>query len=229
MKKLFLALLLASPIMANANSLVFNATGDNFLFSGYNGDPVAQTGNRNVGQFGSFSIVGTGGGKFTATFLGDESGYDNNYFQNLSLGNQVMNETVAIGSSVSANIAGPGLIDFGFFSSGLGSSGEFSNGDTSTSVLGFVVLKEFVAPTCYKSFYGTKCSVSKDAVKNAGYNNGEFDFLIGFNDKFKSDADYDDYVIGIKYTPNAVPVPAALPLMATAIGLFGFAANRRRV
>jgi hypothetical protein len=216
MKNLLLACLLGVSLTASANTLQFNAIGSNFTFHNYNLSPNT-TGNRNVGQFGSFSIAGNGGGIFSATYLGDESGYDNRYIQSLSLGNQVMNENT-LGSTVSASIAGPGLIDFGFYSSGLSHS-SFDNGDTASGVLGFVVLKEFVN--------------SSTSAASAGYNNltslGMFDFLIGFNDKYTGDADYDDYVVGIKYTPNAVPVPAALPLLATAIGLFGFGANRRRV
>lgn len=216
MKKLLLTCLLITPLFASANTLQFNAIGNNFKFKDYNLSPNT-TGDRNVGQFGSFSIDGTGGGVFSATYLGDESGYDNRYVQNLSLGNQVLNENT-LGNTVSANIAGPGLIDFGFYSSGLSNS-AFDNGDVASKILGFVVLKEYVG--------------KRQSVANAGYNNnttfGLFDFLIGFNDKYKGDSDYDDYVIGISYTPNAVPSPSALPLLATAIGLFGFAANRRRV
>lgn len=216
MKKLLLTCLLIAPLFANANTLQFNALGDSFKFKNYNLSPNT-TGDRNVGQFGSFSIVGEGGGTFSATYLGSESGYDNRYYQRSSSGKQVMNENT-LGSTVSAYIAEPGLIDFGFFSAGLGNS-LFENGNNASSVLGFVVLKEFVG--------------RNQSVANAGYNNsttlGLFDFLIGFNDKYTGDADYDDYAVGIKYTPNAVPTPSALPLLATAIGLFGFAANRRRV
>ena len=224
MKKLLLACLIAIPLSATANTLQFDAVGYNFKINGYNsGDaygPVAQTGFRNVGQFGSFSIVGEGGGVFSATYLGDESGFNNNYSQSLSLGNQVLGEN-SIGSTVSAYISGPGLIDFGFYSTNSTAPGisEFRNGQAAGSILGFAVLKERL--------------ISPNPLLTAGYNNsttlGMFDFLIGFNDNFSGDADYDDYVVGIKYTPNAVPVPAALPLLATAIGLFGFAANRRRV
>ena len=226
MKKTILAYLLVMPLSASANTLQFNAVGNNFKFNGYNsGDiygPVAQTGVRNVGQFGSFSILGDGGGIFSATYLGDESGFNNNFSQNLSLGNQVLVENT-IGSTVSANISGPGLIDFGFYSTNSTASGAsvFRNGDAAGRVLGFAVLKDRLYNGNYSS------------VGAVGYNNntslGLFDFLIGFNDNFSGDSDYDDYVVGIKYTPNAVPVPAALPLLATAIGLFGFAANRRRV
>lgn len=219
MKKVLLSLLLVLPVMANASSLEFNAIGNNFKFNNYGINPNT-TGARDIGQFGSFSIVGNRGGTFSATYLGQESGYANNYKQILSLGSQVMDES-HLGSTVSAH-AGPGVVNFGFASGYAGHYyGEFDNGEKAQKTLGFVVLKEFINKP------------SKTQIKNAGYNNhttfGDFDFLIGFNDKAPVDADYDDYVVGIKFVPSPVPLPAALPLMATAIGLFGFGANRRRV
>jgi hypothetical protein len=211
MKKLLLGLLLATPLFASANSLVFTPNGGNFAIAGYDLSPNT-TGNRNVGQWGSFSIAGAGGGTFSATYLGDESGFNNNYRQSLSLGFQVMDES-NFGRTLTAQVFGPGLLSFGFATSGpSGYSGVFLNGDTATNPLGFAVLKE---------------------LNGTGYYNnttlGLFDYLIGFNDFYRGDADYDDYVVGINYTPNAVPLPSALPLMLTAIGLFGLGANRRRV
>ena len=227
MKKSLLAALLSLPLLASASTLGFNSVGNNFSFTQFGGNsapdsnPVPFTGNRDVGQFGSFSINGAGGGTFSATFLGSESGYANRYVQ---FGTQVLNEST-VGATVTSQILGPGLIDFGFYSVGIANS-LFKNGDIAGSVLGFVVLKQYVQPCAQHQ----RCV---SGVSSAGYNNhttlGDFDFLIGFNDKAKVDADYDDAVIGIKFTPNAVPLPAALPLMATAIGLFGFGANRRRV
>ena len=51
-----------------------------------------------------------------------------------------------------------------------------------------------------------------------------FQFIIGFNDSGSTDGDFDDYVIGVS---AAVPVPAALPLMASALGMFGIARRRK--
>ena len=46
-------------------------------------------------------------------------------------------------------------------------------------------------------------------------------------DKIRVVSYADDFVVGLRFQPvSSVPVPAALPLMATAIGLFGL--QRRR-
>ncbi len=54
--------------------------------------------------------------------------------------------------------------------------------------------------------------------------------VIGLSDNTQAtptnmDFDVDDGIFSVQ----AVPVPAALPLMATALGLFGFGASRRRI
>ena len=49
------------------------------------------------------------------------------------------------------------------------------------------------------------------------------------NNKFKSDANQNHSMTEIMHSTDVVSVPSALPLLATAIGLFCFGANRRRV
>lgn len=71
-------------------------------------------------------------------------------------------------------------------------------------------------------------NISQGNLYFLGFLNGAH--VIGLNDNTKAtptnnDFDVDDGV----FTVQAVPVPAALPLMATALGLFGFGASRRRV
>ena len=207
MKKTLLALLLASPLLANASSLVFHASSDDFAIAGYDVAPNT-TGARNVGQVGYFTIDGEGGGTFSATFLGQESGYSNVYTQNIfSADNQTMDEST-LGSTVSTR----DLKQFGFATNGEdGLTDMFSNGDKASNILGFALLKKFNTTT-------------GELDNNTTL--GDFDFLVGFNDSFKGDADYDDYVVGLKYRPSAVPLPAALPLMASALGLFGFGSGR---
>lgn len=64
-----------------------------------------------------------------------------------------------------------------------------------------------------------------DLIKDAAGN--PFAFLVGFNDGGSDDADFDDYVVGINEV-SAVPVPAALPLMASALGAFGIVRRRNK-
>lgn len=51
-------------------------------------------------------------------------------------------------------------------------------------------------------------------------------FIVGFNDK-GTDIDADDLVVRVSAV-SAVPVPAALPLLATAFGAFGIARRRNK-
>jgi hypothetical protein len=55
---------------------------------------------------------------------------------------------------------------------------------------------------------------------------GEFDYVLGFNDGRKIDADYDDLVVGIKV--SVVPEPETYALMLAGLGIMGFVARRRR-
>ena len=49
------------------------------------------------------------------------------------------------------------------------------------------------------------------------------------NNKPKTEVNQNNSVAELKHTTHAVSVPSALPLLATAVGLFCFGANRRRV
>lgn len=206
------------PMVASANTLQFDALGSNFSFNNYGISPNT-TGARNIGQFGSLST--TGSGMLTFTFLGQESGFLNNLSLTVNGLAQTLTEGVT-GSSISAVIDGAGLIDFNFFSSApSGSFGQFNNGDNAGAVLGYVVLKEFIS------------NPDAGAVAGAGYDNnttlGSFDFLLGFNDSSRGDADYDDFVVGVSFKPNAVPLSAAMPLLLTTLGLFGMGMYRKRL
>jgi hypothetical protein len=94
---------------------------------------------------------------------------------------------------------------------------------------------------CTKTITTTTYSYNYDFAHTAtiasGLNKGTylFDYLLGFNDSYVKgkvsklgDSDYDDFVVGVSFTPSPVPLPAALPLMLSGIGILGFASRRRK-
>ena len=84
-----------------------------------------------------------------------------------------------------------------------------------------------IAQVDYKNLgrLGSFSIINKDGVFSVAYLAEE----TSNSNKYKSDGNQDGRVTEIKHTTNAVSMPAALPLLATAIGLFCFGANRRRV
>ncbi|HEY0563124.1 MAG TPA: VPLPA-CTERM sorting domain-containing protein [Methylophilus sp.] len=140
---------------------------------------------------------------FRATFLGKEANDVNFYVANGSdvpgSGINVGGGSVTVGDSFEFAVSA-GVINFGFRDATRG---------TSASNIG---------DSLNKIAYITTNSVYIDAATGNPYA-----FIIGFNDSGSSDRDYDDYVIGV----SAVPVPAALPLMASALGMFGVARRRK--
>lgn len=139
-------------------------------------------------------------GTFSATYLGSESGYDNKF--KITLGDGwSLTESDAVGTTKSVQV-GAGTLPFKFTDS---TGAIFYNGNTQTSILGFMIMQG------QTNSYGT------------------FDYLLGFNDSYTGDADYDDYVVGVKFTPSPVPVPAAAWLFGTALLGFVSLSNRRRI
>ena len=147
-------------------------------------------------------------GTFTATYLGQVASYANFFLAggNELNGGRAMrglgNPITGIGNTISTSVTAGNAVDFAF---GQDNNGDniadqviFSNGDTNKKRRGILY---------FLNTYGLTDGGGK-----------AFDFLIGYNDT-APDADYDDYVVGA--TVNAVPVPAALPLLASAFGLFG--------
>jgi PEP-CTERM motif len=197
MKRFALSLLLWSLIgVAHATSglTIVNKTSIP-RFSFYNGQPATVTGVLSRGSFGALSAKEAG--IFYATFLGQESGFVNQY--SLSL-NSALLETNALGTTISKQVA-PGIISFTFSDD---KGGVFSNGQTQNSVLGFAII---------------------DGQTNRF---GKFDYILGFNDSFGKDADYDDFVVGVRFVAAPIPEPETYAMMFAGLGLIGFAARRRK-
>lgn len=135
---------------------------------------------------------------FSVTFLGSEASNTNFYVSNGSEVIGTSTSTINVGDTFKFNV-GAGLINFGF-----GGSGTAEPASNITNFIG-------------KIAYITNDGSYKDSEGNP------FTFLIGFNDGGSPDGDYDDYVVGV----SAVPVPAALPLLASALGMFGVARRRK--
>lgn len=135
---------------------------------------------------------------FSVTFLGKEAANTNFFISNGSFVENSYSTTIAAGQNFTFNVSA-GAIDFGF--GGFGTPTAASN------------LSNYLGTIAYIANNGSY----KDAAGNP------FAFLIGFNDSGSSDGDYDDYVVGV----SSVPVPAALPLLASALGMFGVARRRK--
>ena len=56
---------------------------------------------------------------------------------------------------------------------------------------------------------------------------GTFQYLLGFNDSFIGDADYDDFVVGVNFSP--VPEPETYAMLLAGLGLIGYSARRRKM
>ena len=90
-------------------------------WSGYDGQPVAQTGVLSSGIRGTLTALGAGTASFT--YLGNESGNVNQF--NFSVGSQVLTEGSAVGATI-FGLIGPGSVGFSFRD--VTTSSTFSNG-----------------------------------------------------------------------------------------------------
>lgn len=208
-KLLAVATLLLVSLGAHASSLSI-VGGTPITFSGYNPSPNI-TGTYTSGYTGQLNALAAG--VFSATYLGQESGYRNGFsFEDgwFRLGRALnpsssayqvsLNEYSAIGSTIYTDVDA-GVLDFWFRDS---KGGWVGNDGSFYKKASFAIL----AGQCITSY-------------------GCFDYILGFNDSYIGDADYDDFVVGVNLSP--VPLPAAVWLFGSALIGFMFVSNRRRV
>lgn len=149
----------------------------------------------------SGTLVANAAGFFTATYLGQVAGFPNQYTGNgLSMGGT--NLGVAVGTTIGQSVTANSTVNFSFLDGG--DNSVFANGTANGQFQGML----FLDAAIWNKLHGTA-----------------YDFLIGYNDTADVNADYDDYVVGVV---NHVPVPAALPLMASALGMFGLSRRKSK-
>lgn len=145
-------------------------------------------------------------------------------------------------NDITGQVAGA-VFEYGFLSASAGDTIRFSNlggseaGFTNLFINGVNVLSnksgigdffDYTATTdgnlefTFKSGDGTlDDNGSKNIAVVGGLLGNQFVLLL--DDGYKAHSDFDDHAIGV----NQVPVPAALPLMASALGMFGVARRRK--
>ena len=215
MHKLLLAVLLTSTFgFAHANSLSIVNQEENFSITGYNGNPLwIATGYKTAGAFGALSASTTG--TLSVTYLGNSGLWLDQLRFGSSAGGGILDEACCIGRSITAQV-GAGVVDFQFEDD---HGGVTVNGSPSSSVPPqFAFLLDNLQSTSFAASF---------IYKDVNYN---FQYLLGFNDNFSGDFDYDDFVVGVNFAPSSVvPLPAAAWLFGSAILGFVSLANRRRV
>ena len=202
MKRTLIAAALLATVGA-ANATVTLVGGTNVTFAGYSAPPV-RTAARTEGKQDALRVSDNVNDRITATFLGKEAAHINQFFVN---GGLVFDNLAAAPSTYGPFNAGSPL-DFKFKDSTDGS--EVANGGNLLAFASYVILGTYDGA-------GTFTKYTKG---------GTYDFVLGFNDGSKIDADYDDLVVGIKVT--TIPEPETYALMLAGLGIMGFVARRRR-
>ncbi|MGZ8271102.1 MAG: VPLPA-CTERM sorting domain-containing protein [Methylophilus sp.] len=104
----------------------------------------------------------------------------------------------------------------------------FSNKADNNAVFNYTVLNSGVLNFEFRSqdgFIDSNGSQNIAVLSNYDGNNGQF--LLLLDDSYAAHMDFDDHAVGLS-TIGAVPVPSALPLMASALGIFGIARRRNK-
>jgi hypothetical protein len=225
MKKLLVALALASAASGasattvNAGYLyVDNAVATPLTMSW---GPVAGV-SMPVGAIGyQGALKSVANGTFTATYLGQSAGFANLYLgqgnelvgagRSLGFPNPGYTPVAGVGLTQTINVAANTVIDFAFATDN-NNDGIIDAGTLQANGAANISGSQSKGILFFLNTFGLKDSQGK-----------LFEFLVGYDDN-NPDNDFDDYVIGV----TAVPVPAALPLLASALAAFGIARRKSK-
>lgn len=200
-KKLIAAALLATAGAASATATLNG--GSEVHFTG-NASASVAVDPQDAGLLNAKVVSDDSNDRVTITFLGKDAGHLNQLFVNgaLTLDNQ---EPVF---SIHGPFNGGGALDFAFKDTRDGA--EVPNGGNPLTFASYVVFGSFDPAGAFSAY--TK--------------GGEFDYVLGFNDSWRLDKDYNDLVIGIKVSP--VPEAETYAMLLAGLGIMGFVAGRRR-
>jgi len=212
MKRIIFGLLLSAVWgVSQAGSLVIHNAKSATFKGNYDGEPKTVTGAESKGKLGT--LFATSAGTFSVTYLGQESGYTDSF----SLGNgKGILESDPLGTTISETVNAAGIVSFSFSDyyqvfdncrkRTKTYTDTFSNGQTSGPGFGYAIMRG------QTNQYGT------------------FDYILGFNDIYSSDADYDDFVVGVKFISAVaqVPEPQTNAMLLAGLGLIGLSIRRRK-
>jgi hypothetical protein len=199
--------LIASALLMSvglANASVTLVGGTERHFTGFDAPPVL-TAPQSTGLEDALLVSDNPLDRLTATFLGKEATHVNQFYVNGAL----VFDNLATAPSTYGNFAVGTPMNFSFRDVNDGTNVD--NGGNTFAFASYVVLGTFGTDGSFNAYKGE---------------HGEFDYVLGFNDGLKIDADFDDLVVGVNVA--AVPEPETYALMLAGLGVVGFVARRRR-
>lgn len=152
------------------------------------------------------SLITDQTGMISFTYLGQESGYIDQF--NLLINGQKLLESDPVGKTVSAFVDKVGAVNFSF--------------TENTSASNYAVNGGYWAPNTSIGLIGT----------NMGFGGGTYSYVLGYNDSAGTATlgDWDDFVVGVNFTPMAAPVPEpeTYAMLMAGLGILGWTAKRKR-